>query len=264
MTDLATRTIDIDIDAVALQTPDARRHFLSRLAMAAGAFALAPLIMNGMGITGLLHAQGTGETEPNLTDQDILNYALTLEYLEATFYLRADNGGSLPTGATIAAIDPDGNGAPGNVPGLSSVVAPAPSTLNVASFFRTVRNHEITHVLALQGALGANALARSAFAFNFGTAFDSAANFMTTAQALEDTGVTAYLGQAGNLDVVATLGTAGAILGVEAEHAATVRLIRGQPVTPADSAFDTAKTSAQVLVVAQGFITQAPTLPFPK
>ncbi len=253
----------IKFDAEALESVDARRRFLGQVAMAAGAVALAPMILNGHGITELL-AQGTGETEPNLTDTDILNYALTLEYLEATFYLRADNGGALPSGATLANIDPDGNGAPGSVPGLGGITPPSPATFSVPDFVRNVRDHEITHVLALQGALAANALARSDFSFDFGTAFDSAANFLNTALVLEDTGVTAYLGQAGNLDDTAILGTAGSILGVEAEHASTFRLLLGQPVTVEDGAFDTPKTTSEVLSAAGGFITASPTLPFPK
>lgn len=254
----------ITLDPQELTDLSGRRNFLSKLAVVAGAAALAPMILEGHGISSMLQAQSTGETEPNLTDADILNYALTLEYLEATFYLRADNGGTLPMSATIASIDPDGNASPGTVPGLSTFTPPAPSTLNVAGFIRTVRDHEIIHVVTLRNALAAAALARSSFKFNFGSAFASASSFLATSLALEDTGVTAYLGQAANLDVVATLGTAGSILGVEAEHAAAIRTILGMPATVDNGAFDSPKTSAQVLVVAGGFITQAPALPFPK
>ncbi len=260
MTDLPQRRIDFDpkeLDSVA-----ARRRFLGNVAIAIGAIGLVPMIRRGAGVGELL-AQSGGETEPGLSDTDILNYALTLEYLEATFYLRADNGGSLPSGATIAMIDPDGNGAPGSVPGLSSKMAPAPASFSVPTFVRAVRDHEITHVLALQSALGAMALPRNQFAFDFGNAFDSTANFLATAQVLEDTGVTAYLGQAGNLDNLSILGTAGTILGVEAEHASTFRLLNAMPVSPEDGDFDSPATSSQVLAAAGGFITSAPTLPFP-
>lgn len=254
----------ITLDPQELTDLTGRRNFLSKLAIVAGAAALAPMILEGHGITSMLHAQSTGETEPNLTDVDILNYALTLEYLEATFYLRGDSGGTLPLSATIASIDPDGAASPGTVPGLSTYAAPAPSTLNVASFIRTVRDHEVIHVVTLRNALAASALVRSDFKFNFGSAYASAASFLATSLALEDTGVTAYLGQAGNLDSVATLGTAGSILGVEAEHAAAIRTILGMPATVDNGAFDTPKTTSQVLAVAGGFITQKPTLPFPK
>jgi len=256
---------EITFDPAMVRTVSGRRDFLSRLAIATGALTLAPMIKKGRGINSMLQAQGTtGKTEPNLTDQDILNYALTLEYLEATFYLRADNGGTLPSGGVLANLDPDGNGMPGTVPGLAGTTFPAPSTVSVPTFFRSVRDHEVTHVLALQTALGAAALSRAAFKFNFGTAYDNATNFKNTALALEDTGVSAYLGQAANLDNVATLGTAGSILGVEAEHAAAVRVLLGMPVTVDNGAFDTAKTTTQVLAIAGGFITQKPTLPFPK
>ena len=260
MTDHPRRVIHFDRKE--LGTVAERRRFLGSIAIAIGAIGLVPMIRRGAGVGELL-AQSGGETEPGLSDTDILNYALTLEYLEATFYLRADSGGMLPNGAILDALDPDGNGAPGTVPGLSSRMAPAPASFDVATFVRAVRDHEIVHVLALKSALGANALPREEFAFDFGTAFDSAANFLATALVLEDTGVAAYLGQAGNLDNVGILGTAGSILGVEAEHAAAFRLLNGQPVSPGDGDFDPPATSSEVVAAAGGFITTAPALPFP-
>ncbi|MFN2421536.1 MAG: ferritin-like domain-containing protein [Gemmatimonadota bacterium] len=254
---------EVVFDPTILASPDARRRFLRDLAIAAGAVAAAPLIMKGWGITELLAQDVSGETEPGLSDQDILNYALTLEYLEATFYLRSDNTLPLPMGATIEQIDPDGGGAPGTVPGLSSITPPAPATFDVVTFNRAVRDHEIIHVLTLQGALGAAALARTDFAFSFPGAFDSASAFLATAVALEDTGVSAYLGQAGNVDDTAILTTAGRILGVEAEHASTFRLLVGEPVSPGNANFDDGRTSAEVLAIADDFITAAPPLPFP-
>ncbi len=255
---------EIVLDPQELTDVAGRRHFLSRLAVVAGAAALAPMILDGHGISSMLHAQSSGDTEPNLTDTDILNYALTLEYLEATFYLRADAGGSLPTGATIANIDPDGAAAPGTVPGLSGFTAPAPAAFSVPTFIRTVRDHELIHVVALRSALGSAALDRNAFRFNFGNAYSSTQTFLNTALVLEDTGVNAYLGQAGNLEVVATLGTAGSILGVEAEHAAAFRVLLGLPVTVDNGAYDTPRTTTQILAAAGPFITAAPSLPFPK
>ncbi|HEX5385084.1 MAG TPA: ferritin-like domain-containing protein [Gemmatimonadales bacterium] len=267
MSDGGTR--HIVFDPAALQTVHARRTFLSRLAMAAGATALSPLIMKGYGINEMLAAQAAAcntSEDVNLTDTDILNYALTLEYLESTYYLRAVGTASLPTGATVAGIDPDGSGAPGTVPGLSTTTPPAPASFDVVTFVTAVRDHEISHVLGLQAALSANALARSGFSFDFKNSYDSAANFLSTAVVLEDTGVSAYLGQAGNIDDTAILATAGSILGVEAEHASTFRLLTSQTVTPDNAAFDTPMSSAEVLAAVQatGFITAAPQLPFPK
>ncbi|CAN5364230.1 hypothetical protein BH23GEM2_BH23GEM2_22630 [soil metagenome] len=258
----------IEFDPRELSRPAERRRFLSTLAMAAGAVALAPMILRGRGVGSDLHAQGGGvcnfpaltgwaEREP-LTDTQILNFALVLEYLEATFYIRADNQGSLPGGATIASLDPDGGGLPGNVPGLSKVRPPKPAIFKVDDFVRTVRDHEITHVLFLQNALGAAALDRNDFAFSFPGAFNNAQTFLSVAQTLEDVGVTAYLGQVGNIDNTGILAAAGSIAGVEGEHAATFRYIRNQFITPDNKAFDTRRDSAQVLAAAGGFITQAP------
>ncbi len=250
----------IELDAARLQTPAARRGFLAELAIAAGATALAPMITQGRRLNGMLLANHS-----TLSISDILNYALTLEYLEATFYLRAHNRGVLPEGATIGEIDPDGDGQPGHVPGLGSVVPPPPATFNVLRFVRNVRNHEIEHVVFLQGALGAAALKREDFAFDFGNAFDSARSFLALAQALEDTGVTAYTGQVRRLAELgndAVLSAAGSIAGVEGEHASTFRYINRDPLTRNDESFDDPATVAEVLAAAGGFITDAPELPF--
>lgn len=254
----------ITFDADALHTPQQRRGFLAQLAVAAGAVAVAPMLLRGTRFGSSLLAQGaqcnfpelTGWAEREaLTDVQILNYALVLEYLEATFYLRAENRGALPAGASVAALDPDGMGLPGRVPGLESVRPPHPATFNVMQFVRTVRNHEIEHVLYLQNALGAKALPRSLFAFDFGDAFSSATRFLAVAQILEDVGVTAYLGQVGNIDSTAILAAAGSIAGVEAEHAAGFRLINRDKITPGNVSFDMRRTSQEVIALASPFIT---------
>ncbi|MBA2565105.1 MAG: hypothetical protein H0V09_06740, partial [Gemmatimonadetes bacterium] len=73
----------ITFDAEKMKQPAQRRAFLHELALAAGALAIAPAILRGRKAgSGLLAQQGGGETE-DLTDTEILNYALTLEYLEA-------------------------------------------------------------------------------------------------------------------------------------------------------------------------------------
>lgn len=262
MKTIAKRLIRFDPEQ--LETPAQRRDFLRGLAVAAGATTLAPLIAGrGRRSGGRLLAQGGGETE-DLTDTEILQYALTLEYLEATFYLRADNAAPLPVGATADQIDPEEGGAPGSVTGLEGVTVRSPATFSVPAFVREVRDHEIIHVLTLQAALGNEALPREEFEFTFpANTFTSAMQFLAVAQALEDTGVTAYLGQVGNFDSTALLGTAATILQVEAEHASTFRFINGQPITVDNQSFDVPRSSAEVLAIAQPFIATAPPLPFP-
>jgi len=258
----------IEFDPRELSRPADRRRFLSALAMAAGATTLAPMILRGRAGGSELHAQrggvckspaltGWAEREA-LTDTQILNFALVLEYLESTFYIRADNRGPLPGGATIASIDPDGGGLPGSVPGLYTVRPTLPARFQVDDNVRVVRNHEIAHVQFLQNALGGAAVKRNDFAFSFPAAFNDAQTFLSVSQTLEDVGVTAYLGQVGNINNAGFLAAAGSIAGVEAEHAAMFRYIRSEFITPNNEAFDTRKDSAQVLAAAGGFITQQP------
>ena len=138
---------------------------------------------------------------------EVLNFALTLEYLEAEFYTR-------------------GTGTSGLIPA------------GYRDVFDQIRKHEVAHVAFLQSVLGSQAVAKPTFDFTAGSGsgngpfagvFTNAQTFMAVAQAFEDTGVRAYKGQAANLmghnDV---LRAALKIHSVEARHAAQVRRIRGQ------------------------------------
>ena len=194
-----------------------RGGFLARSAVAAGG------ILGSGAALGLL-ATPAGAASSN--DVAILNYALTLEYLEATFYAEAVSSGAL-SGAT-------------------------------ATFARTVAQHEAAHVAALKKALGSSAIAKPSFNFK-GTTEDQA-KFQKTAMVLENTGVAAYKGQAPKIQSDAYLKAALAIHTVEANHAAWIMSILN--VTPAPAAFDQPKSMSQVLaaVKATGFIASKPTM----
>ncbi len=157
-------------------------------------------------------------------DVKILNYALTLEYLEAAFYAEALRLGGY-TGA-------------------------------VGRFASVVYSHEATHVATLKSVLGSKAVKSPSFDFKGTTRKWS--TFLRTAKVLEDTGVAAYQGQAPLIHQNAVLGPAGAILAVEARHAAWVRdlLYAGKSVKPAPEAFSTPMSMSQVLsaVKQTGFI----------
>jgi rubrerythrin len=135
--------------------------------------------------------------------RDVLNFALTLEYLEDEFYRTAlDKDGLIPS--------------------------------DNHAMFETIGKHEMEHVAVLKSALGEEAVKKPEFDFTakgaFGDVFTNFKTFLDLAQAFEDTGVRAYKGQAGNLlghDEVLT--TALRIHSVEARHAAHVRRLRGQP-----------------------------------
>jgi hypothetical protein len=154
------------------------------------------------------------------SDVAILNYALTLEYLEAAFYAEAVSKGHFS----------------GKVGTFASIVA----------------KHEADHVSFLKGALGSAAVKQPKF--NFKDTTSNEQKFMATAQVLEDTGVAAYLGQVGNIKSKTILGAAGSILPIEARHAGWIRDLNGVPGAPV--AFEKAKTKAQILsaVKATGFI----------
>ena len=163
------------------------------------------------------------------SDIDILNFALTLEYLEAEFYAQANRNKVWGTNRELRRF--------------STVVA----------------QHEAVHVNFLRKTLGAKAVAKPKFDFK-----DTVTNqekFAATAQALEDTGVHAYLGQVANIKAKAVLVGAGRILPVEARHAAWIRDLRFSggttpPTTPAPASFEDPFTKQRVLniVKSTGFI----------
>jgi rubrerythrin len=131
---------------------------------------------------------------------DVLNFALTLEELEAEFYVMGVNASGL-------------------IPAQHRTI------------FRTIRDHEVEHVRFLRETLGSQAVAKPTFDFTAGgmfAPFTDYAQFQALSQAFEDTGVRAYKGQAANLlSQRAVLRAALQIHSVEARHASEVRRLRG-------------------------------------
>jgi rubrerythrin len=197
-----------------------RSSFLRRTA----AFAGGGLVFAAAGpLSSAMAAGGVGKG-----DIDILNYALTLEYLESAFYNEAVSKGAL-SGET-------------------------------AIFAKTVAAHENAHVAALKKTLGSKAVKKPSFDFKGTTASQSL--FQQTSKTLEDTGVEAYLGQAGNIKAKPVLAAAASILPVEARHAAWIANIIGKgsgSPSPAPDAFQPSATMASVLQTVQGtgFIAMA-------
>src|SRR5262245_36270531 len=192
-----------------------RAGFLKR----AGALAAAGVAAGALP-TALAGAQGVPKS-----DIAILNYALTLEYLEAAFYKKALADGALKG--------------------------------QFRTFAQVTGEHENAHVAALKKTLGAKAVKRPQFDFQ-GTTADQD-TFAKTAIVLEDTGVEAYQGQAGNIKTPAVLKAAISIHPVEARHAAWIRSLVGMgsgDPNPAPEAFNPAKDMDAVLAAVQqtGFI----------
>lgn len=184
-------------------------------------------------------------TVSSFTDNDILNFALNLEYLEANFYYLAAFGTNIastnslyPTGAMLQSIT--GTGTQGTVTVKANPKVPF-TRLDVASYAVEVAIEEGKHVAFLRSALGSAAVAQPqidlmgsfdklASAAGIGSSFDpfaSDANFLIGAYIFEDVGVTAYHGAAPLISQTSAgkqiLAAAVGIHAVEAYHAGMIR-----------------------------------------
>jgi len=152
-------------------------------------------------------------------DVGILNFALTLEYLEAKFYEGAKSRAK----------------AKGELKSLVNLLA----------------SDEQQHVEALTATvkqLGGKPVAEPKFDFEY----SDTAGFLKLAQTFEDTGVSAYNGAAPMIKSKEVLAAAGGIVQVEARHAAAIRLQNEEE--PAPAAFDSPLSEKQVLKAVEPFI----------
>lgn len=184
-----------------------------RQALKGVSFALAAL---AVGATNPF-SQGrayAAETLQGLSDLDILNFALTLEHLEAEFYKMAVAGGKL-SGQALTVLT-------------------------------AVRDHEVAHVDTLTkviGQLGGTPAAKAP-SYNFGDMSTQDA-ILATSETLEEVGVGAYTGAAALIkDKKTILPAAASIEQVEARHHAAIRYLRGS--LPAPSVLGPVKTVAEV------------------
>ena len=190
------------VDPEVYERFDSRRKAMKKFASFSGKVALASLPL----AFGSMFKSAYGQTTPQGVI-DVLNFALTLEYLEAEFY----------------------NNIVGSA-GFNTATAPAKAALT------KIRDDENKHVAFLKSALGAAAVAKPTFDFTAGNGTGTGpfagylANYtvqLAMAQTFEDTGVRAYKGQAPNLQPSRAFLTAALnIHSVEARHAAHVRKMR--------------------------------------
>jgi rubrerythrin len=186
-----------------------RGAFIARGALATGA-------LYGTGAVGSFVSQAFAKGG---SDVDILNFALTLEYLEAAFYEEALSKA-----------------------GLSG------ETKKLAT---EIGDHEKQHVDALTGAIkkaGGKPVKAPTVAFPL----SDQASFLKLAQTFEDTGVSAYDGAAPMISSPDTLSAAGAIAQVEARHSAAIRALRGQ--SPTRGAFEPILKKDEVLKAVQPYV----------
>jgi rubrerythrin len=201
-------------EADAAITGDSRADFLKKAAVGGGA------MIGGGALLGALPSLAAAAPSAK-QDIAILNYALTLEYLESAFYREALSKGAIKD----------------------------PIVLNVT---KVVSAHEDTHVRYLKKALGSKAVKKPKFDFK-GTTSDEK-KFLATAVTLEDTGVKAYSGQGTRIKSPAIVNAAISILVIEARHASRFRALNGNKFAP--SPFGSAASMSQVLsaVKKTGFI----------
>ncbi len=205
-----------------------RRAALRRSAAAGGGLLLGAGLFQTMLSPAEAAISKSKKTKTN--DIAILNYALTLEYLEAEFYAQGNAN-------------------------------KAWKTPEIQRFAEITGKHEADHVATLQSVLKKKAV--KAPEVNFGAAVTDPSTFAATAQVLEDTGVAAYAGQVTHILQRSVLIAAASIHSVEARHAAWIRFLNGggvpgaaESTAPAPVAFDVARSEKSTLkaVKATGFV----------
>lgn len=211
-----------------------RRRFIS-FAAAVGGAALMSGCSSGMNSsTGSAMAAGPSET-------DVLNFALNLEFLEATFYSFATQGTDLPS-ALI-----QGSGAVTGAP-QAAIAFP---TQQITDIFNEIFFNEMSHVADLQSLIGSGHVTRPALNLAAAGAV-TPSNIITIARQFEDVGTTAYAG-ATSLLTGMNLAYATQILAVEGFQAGALRLIaiqQGAPFAAAD-ALDVPTADPGATVLAQ-------------
>lgn len=196
----------------------------SMLARSAALFGAGPLLVRSL----------SAQTAP--PDLTLLNYALSLENLEAAFYIQGLTQFSSTDFANSTFIQ-----------NFGSIIGG-----DVYAYLSLIRDQEQQHVRTFQSlitSLGGTPI--KPCTYNFG--YKTADQFIAVAATLENTGVMAYDGALNQISSASLKTAAATIATVEARHASYLNLLNG--VSPFPASFDTAANAATILAAAAQFIT---------
>jgi len=209
-----------------------RRKFIKRVG-ATGIGVAAATMMGG----SLTHLKAAGLKPTN--DDQILNFALNLEYLEAEFYSVATTGQTLVELGIIKASATSGPTTGGQKVNFSG------SSFDLLA--TALASDEQTHVLYLRSALGSKAVPKPTINLDaLGYGFASPDDFLKLGRQFEDVGVSAYLGAAPSISRSTYLAAAAAIMATEAQHSGSLRFecILNNVVSPAVDSLDVPPTTS--------------------
>ena len=229
------------------QDGPSRRSLISK----AGVSAASVAFLGMMGPVGEVLIGKRARAQTAITDTDILNFALNLEYLEGEYYTRGVTGVGLPNNLVT------GTGNLGGVNGGTQVPFQNPVFAQIGA---KIAVDEQAHITFIRSQLGSAAVARplidlagafqaaalAAGAIPPGTAFNPFADevsFFLGAFTLTEVGVTAYAGAAALISNPNVLSAAASILAVEAYHAGAIRGVLTQSAAGVGLAADTNRGS---------------------
>jgi rubrerythrin len=232
-------------------TDDSNRSSTTRRSVLGGAAALGATAFAGSASADLAKLVGAtdvqslqsqqAEQDSQAADIDVLNYALTLEHLEATFYREGMKEFSEDELMEADALDAFGETV----------------RMEVPKYLEAIGAHEDAHVKAITNTikkLGGDPVPEGEYKFGY----ENPSQFLKIGKALENTGVAAYKGAAPEIANNKVLKAALGIHSVEARHASFLNLVNME--TPFPNAFDDAKSVKEVLEIAMPFIEKQPGL----
>ena len=197
---------------------DTRMGFLRKAGIAGGTALSGGAILGALIPGTAMAASGAPPAKFGKGDIGILNFALTLEYLERAFYNQATD--------KLSGLSPE-----------------------LEAFLKVTTRDERAHVAFLKKALGSKAVKEPKFDFKGTTG--SASTFAATAYVLENTGVHAYLGQAPNIKDAKILLAAASIVTIEARHSGAIGSIINESINP-NGAFDNGLPASAILKAVTG------------